>query len=242
MEAVIGKMNVQFFGKPKGHFKDKFNRVAKLAERHEELIEKFDGFINVQGITHRCLCVLMCKIMFSTGIRIGNEKSAEGYESLRKGAGFQQTYGLTTLKRQHVAVRGHRVTFSFLGKRSVHQTLYFKDKVVAEKIKSLLLDEDEEYVFPVTDYHLRKFISKYVGQGFQAKDLRTFQANVTAYNYYQRELKKVRVTTKSDRNAEIKLMVEHVAGRLGNTPAISKRAYIDPRLLEYVSDKLLIKK
>lgn len=238
MKAVVGQSKIEFFGKPKGHFNDKFNRVAKLAQRHEQIIEKLDGFINVQGMTQRCLCALMCKIMFVTGIRIGNEKSAEGYESKREGAGFQQTYGLTTLKRQHISVRGQRITFSFLGKRSVEQTLQFKDKVIAQKVKTLLMDDEDEFVFPISEYQLRKFIATYIGKGFKAKDLRTFYANVTAYNYFKRELAEYYVETKKDRNAEIKLMVEHVAGRLGNTPAISKRSYIDHRLLEKVSETI----
>jgi DNA topoisomerase IB len=77
------------------------------------------------------------------------------------------------------------------------------------------------------------FVRTELGEGFAPKDLRTFCANVTAWKHIQSYLDKPKKTKKSEAKKEIKAVVEATAKRLGNTPGIAKRNYIDGRMLDW---------
>ena len=126
---------VQIFGREygfcrsaKANYEDKHNRMVKLALRFEELSEKFDRMIEKGGyVTDTARCALACKMMMYTGIRIGNEGSAEGYitkphPNSKKEPEFVQTYGLTTLLPEHVLVKGRKVFLNFIGKKQVENS------------------------------------------------------------------------------------------------------------------------
>ena len=242
MNIQIEKSKIQFFGKLAGSNSNKFNRIAKLANRYNDLKAKFDRYMDTNNFTERSLCALACRIMLETGIRIGNETSALGYMSTRKFKDneFVETFGLTTLQKRHVKPNCKSVTFKFVGKRQIAHEIVIKDIVIVEAIKKLHLQAEskKDWLFPITDSDVRKFVNKYVGSQFMPKDFRTLKANIEAMQYFQTVIsKRDYPQRKSEFNAEKREIAEHVADVLGNTVGIAKKSYIDDRVWGYIENK-----
>lgn len=238
MKATIEAKAVMFFANPAGSYNDKFNRMAKLAKQYSVLMGKLTRFTNQAALSDRYMCALACQLMAKTGLRVGNEESADGYVSKREGVGELQTYGLTTLLKDHVTIRSGVIKLRFTGKRGIDHVVTLTDPVISAKLKLIIRETDSDKLFPISDYKLRLFVKTYVGKKFVPKDFRTLIANVEAYHYYNKYLKGVRCDTQREVKAEVRGLVEHVSEILGNTPAMARRAYIDPRLIEFVASKL----
>ena len=226
----------------KANYEDKHNRMVKLAMMFEQLSEKFDRMI-VKGdyVTDTARCALACKMMMYTGIRIGNEGSAEGYvtkphPNSKKEPEFVQTYGLTTLLPQHVLVKGRKVYLNFLGKKQVENSFTLTGELAKQVKEVLKTVEDGETLFEVTEYELTKFIKKYVGRRFTPKDFRTLRANMYAWEKFMEISERELPSTKSEFNKEVKEIATYVSEHLNNTPGVCKASYIDSMLWDEVAD------
>ena len=226
----IGTEKITFYGKAKGSNKNKFNRVNKLASMYNELHSKL---INIaergyDSCTENYRCAVATILLMETGIRVGNEDSAEGYHTKPhphakdQTVKFVKTYGLTTLLKQHVKVKKDLVMFDFIGKKQVENS-YIVPKHLTKYIKQVALNNTEP-IFGITDYQLTKFIKRYVGKQFTPKDFRTLRANILAeqkisnYDY---------PATKKEAKQIVKEVAEYVSSKLSNTPAVCKRSYIN---------------
>jgi DNA topoisomerase-1 len=233
---MVNKQPLICFGTPRGQFNCKFNRIAKLAVMYDELERKLDSFINTGKITERSTCALAVKIMLHSGIRIGNNESAAGFFSKIK-KDIAETYGLTTLKKEHVKFKRDKVVLEFVGKKHVEQRIEIKDKVIVHYLKRLYKHSTPDKVFPISDYMVRKFVSISVGRGFVPKDFRTFYANLLATQKHLEIIKRDKPRNKSAAKKEVKEIITFVAEQLGNTPAITKRSYLDVRMLDFHLEK-----
>ena len=240
--------NVSIFGTDYGFcrsarcgYDDKHNRMVKLATKFEELSEKFDRMIlKGQYVTDNARLALACKMMMHTGIRIGNEGSAEGYvtkphPNSKKEPEFVQTYGLTTLLPQHVLVKGRRVYLNFLGKKQVENSFVLNGELAKQVKRVLETVEEGETLFEVSVYELTKFVKKYVGRRFTPKDFRTLRANMVAYEKLTEICGRELPSTKREFNAEVKEIATYVSENLNNTPGVCKTSYIDPMLWDEVA-------
>lgn len=237
-----------YWGNPGGKAKTidydvgKFNRYAKIGNKADELVDKFKNTISQDFNSLDGRCSFACLVMMKYGIRIGNEDSATGYESgMEETEGeIVQTYGTTTLLNKHVFVSEDSIKLNFLGKTQVEQDILIDDPFVVEYAKKYDNPNLPEDKWLGIDYDiLFKFVKSEVGDSFIPKDFRTFCANVTGWNKIKSFLNKPKVGTKSEANDEIKTVVETVANRLGNTPGISKRNYIDGRMLDWFKSERL---
>lgn len=231
-----------FFRPLAGSYKNKFNRAVKLASMFDTLTRKFDGmFERGAGQTETARLALACKMMMYTGIRIGNEGSAEGYMTKphpysKKEPEFVKTYGLTTMLREHATVRKGVVYLNFIGKKQVENSFKLKGEL-AKQVKVLMdCSEKGEPLFSISAYELTKFIKKYVGAGFTPKDFRTMRANMVASDAMRDIFDREQPRTKTERNAEIKEIACKVSEQLNNTPSVCKKSYIDDMLFEHVCE------
>lgn len=240
--VTIDSLEYGFCRSTKCSYRDKMNRMVKLAVRFEELSEKFDGMIERGGyITDNARLALACKMMMYTGIRIGNEGSAEGYMTKphpysKEEPKFVQTYGLTTLLPEHVEFKGRRVLFNFLGKKHVDNFFEVQGKL-ATQVRRMMKAFQGETLFGITDYMLTKFIKKYVGRQFLPKDFRTMKANMLAYEMYVDILDRDLPATKSEARAEVREIAEYVSEHLNNTPGVCKANYIDNKLWDELAEE-----
>jgi len=248
METIkIYKKTYVLFGKVRGHQKDKFNRATKLAYRFEELDAKFRGIVE-RGIvsnTEHARCALAMLLMMHTGIRLGNEDSAEGYmtkphpNQKDKVPEFVKTYGLTTLLGEHIEiVNWKKCLINFVGKKQVANAFIITDKEIVRSIAILkdyqLTGNEAEPIFGITPYILTKFVKKHVGKGFSPKDFRCMKANLEAWKYVGRY--DWTSYNKKETKQQIKAMYEHVANMLNNTPGVCKKSYVCGDLPLYLSN------
>lgn len=228
---------ISVFGKSRGSNANKFNRVAKLASMFNEIDDKMNGFIKRGTVTHHARCAIAVRLMLHTGIRIGNESSAEGYmtkphPNSKVEPKFVQTYGLTTLSRDHVLVKKGKLYINFVGKKQVDNSFIITNGLVSQ-VKTLVSNNESNTLLGITAYELTKFIRKYVGKQFTPKDFRTLRANIEAWKAFKLVQALPAVQYKKDFNAEIKSIAVHVSECLNNTPGVCKKSYIDDMLFTH---------
>ena len=243
----INGKDYQFFGKLKGSNGNKFNRIIKLATMFDELEAKLTNFIIRGNFTSdHARCALALRVMMQTGIRIGNEDSAEGYTTKphpnsKAESVFTQTFGLTTLKPEHFSfildrsamTHTERCHISFLGKKSV-QNDFVLSRELTDLVKRYFEKiNDQTNVFNISAYELTKFIKRSAGRQFTPKDFRTLRANMVAWRKLESLASEPLPKTKTLFNAEVKAIATHVSERLNNTWGVCKKSYIDPSLWEY---------
>jgi len=239
--------------------KNKFNRMAKIQSIYPEIDQKLRDIIDKENKhTIEKACAFSVLLMISTGIRIGNEGSAEGYISKAPKTLGQilKTYGLTTLLHEHIDFRYSSslpyslnngdptwMILNFVGKKSVEHEIYIGDTYL---IKFGLEFYDLNHPIWLTGYDkklkeyrplevndLRKFIKKRIGRYFTPKDFRTFRGNIEAARTSKELLKhQPEKFLKKDLKEEIKEIITSCAEVLGNTNSASKKSYINPEILE----------
>lgn len=243
---TIAGRKIAFFGKVRGANTDKFNRVAKIAASYSELIDKLDRMINagIASATENSRLALAAKLLLTTGVRIGNEESADGYQTVvhpnnkTKVSSFVQTYGLATLLPEHLVLKNGKATLEFSGKSQVANAYRIADKsTVAQLTELATWSMADGTLLGVSPYKITKFIKRSVGSQFSPKDFRTFRANVDAYEFAVQLFKRPLPTTKKALNTEVREVLVHVSEVLCNTPAVCKSAYIDPCFIDFITEK-----
>jgi DNA topoisomerase I len=157
------------------------------------------------------------------------------------------SYGLSTLLREHVHLRRDSVEFDYPAKSGVRRTISLEDPLVLRAVRSLSrADTASErllvYRTPegwcevhADDINLR--FRELVGDDFSVKDLRTWHGTVLAAEAFAvaRE-----PASKTARRREEAAVMRAVAAQLGNTPAVARSSYVDPRVVEAYEQGLTI--
>jgi len=166
---------------------------------------------------------------------VGNEEYARDNDS----------FGLTTLKTRHVRVQGDEIHFKFRGKSGKEHSVTLSDKRLARIVKRCqdlpgydlfqYLDETGERRY-CTSGDVNAYLQEIAGEEFTAKDFRTWAGSVLAAEQLDEEERdNGRVTLKVSATEAVKA----VARALGNTPAVCRKAYIHPAVLEAYEDPRL---
>ena len=156
-------------------------------------------------------------------IRVGNEAYAKTNKS----------FGATTLRNRHVRVKGPKLRLEYVGKSGKKQRLTIEDRRLARIVRQTqdlpgqhlfeYLDSEGRPV-PVTSEDVNDYIREAMTGDFTAKHFRTWGASLLAFEHI--------LDLSKDGKISLKPMLEAVAAALGNTPAISRKSYIHPALIE----------
>ena len=252
------KTLIRRIGKTRGHFDRKENRAAKLIEMWPDLERKFVSMIERGGgTTETARCAYATLLMMETGIRIGNESSAEGFvcdnrrvagkdypeKGIKKGdviwqhpmhGKVVQTYGLTTLLHSHVSKKGKRLDISFVGKKIVEQSLCVKHPVL---IKFCPRGARDDLFLGINYNTLKKFIKRYVGRKFMPKDIRTAKVNllfVSKFTDMPHSVQFGEATTKTGRRKALSNAIEEVACEIGHTKSVCRSAYLSKPMIDWL--------
>jgi DNA topoisomerase IB len=161
--------------------------------------------------------------------RVGSEQYADD------SGGF----GLATLTREHVRFRDGEAVFDFLGKSGVHHVMAISDPECVALLRplrarrsgppELLAYRQGRGWHRLGSDGINEYIKLVAGESFSAKDFRTWNATAFAAarlaEFERRPGRRSRVRV-------IRVVVREVAAMLGNTPAVARRSYIDPRVLD----------
>jgi DNA topoisomerase-1 len=192
--------------------------------------------INNMELSESKVLATAIRLMEQTYIRVGNHDYEKLYGS----------YGLTTLKDEHVTIKKDKLYFSFTGKKGIEHTITLKNKKLARIIKQCR-DIPGKTLFQYFDADgkrkhidsgmLNNYIKKATNMDFSAKDFRTWAGSLQA-------IQSLRTIGNSNNAAETKKniidMLNAVSSKLGNSPNICKKYYIHPGLIRlYEENKLL---
>lgn len=208
----------------------KFDRIIDFADQLEHMRRVTGQHLRKRKLTREKVLAVMLRLMESAFFRPGNDTYAKENAS----------YGLTTMRHKHLTIDGDEIIFNYTGKSGKEQEKHIADKKLAKVIQEIddmpgyeifkYLDEDGEIVKVKSD-HLNAYIREIMGDEFSAKDFRTWAGTMIAAI----ALDELGVVDKNDQKAldkNIKEAVNKVSERLGNTPAVARGSYIDPRIIE----------
>nr|WP_121273716.1 DNA topoisomerase IB [Pedobacter schmidteae] len=178
------------------------------------------------------------QLMQKTLIRIGNESYKQLYGS----------YGLSTLKDQHVKIEGHKMRLSFVGKKGVKHDVVLNDRTLARLVKKCRdIPGQDLFQFykngsihqPVDSGRINNYIKDITGGDFTAKDFRTWGGTLEALR--QLAICSTQATQNKSKKKIVVEVLDCVAAKLGNTRAVCKSSYVYPLLLQWYEDDRLNK-
>jgi DNA topoisomerase-1 len=210
----------------------KFRRILEFSEILPRIRERIERDLAARHLTRRKVLATVVRLLDKTLIRVGNDAYARENRS----------FGLTTLRARHVAVRGHTVHFTFRGKSGVQHSVSVTDRRLARVIQQCQ-DLPGQELFRYRDEHGRvqtigsgdvnEYLREISGRRITAKDFRTWAGTMLAASTL-RDLG----PPQSGRDAERKIVqaIDTVAARLGNTRAVCRTYYVHPAVLDAYRD------
>ena len=206
---------------------DKYAHVMQFAAALPALRASVASDMKLEGLPRAKVVATIVSLLEKTLIRVGNAEYAEQNKS----------YGLTTMRRKHVAIGRGVLRFDFTGKSGKQWKLQVDDKRIAAIAKRCAeipghelfkyLDDDGAS-HTVDSGDVNAYIREITGQDFTAKDFRTWAGTVLAALALA-EFKKYDSQAEAKRN--VVTAIEKVAKQLGNTPAICRKSYVHPEVL-----------
>ncbi|NUS64322.1 MAG: DNA topoisomerase IB [Saccharothrix sp.] len=155
------------------------------------------------------------------------------------------THGVATLLCSHVAVRGSTVDFCYPAKGGIQFTTAVEDESLARAVRGLLRGRggDERLLVDdrgcaVASDDVNERFKEMVGAEFSVKDLRTWHATVLAAAAFARE---GRPESKRGRKRVEAEVMREVSEHLGNTPAVARKSYVDPRVVRLYHEGVMIR-
>jgi DNA topoisomerase-1 len=207
---------------------NKFARLADFAKALPRIRKRVRHDIKLPGLTREKVLAAVVRLLERTFIRIGNDEYARQNKS----------FGLTTIKGRHVTVRGEHLRFRFRGKSGRQHEVDIRDGQVAKIIYKLqdlpgqdlfqYIDDNGE-VRDVRSQDVNDYLREITNEDFTAKDFRTWAG--TLFSALALNVQGG-FETKGQAKANIKTAICAVAELLGNTPAICRRCYVHPAVLE----------
>lgn len=214
----------------------KFTRLIAFARALSEIRKQLARDLKLPGLSRRKVLATVVKLLEVSLIRVGNDEYARKNHS----------YGLTTLRDHHVRVSGSRLRFLFKGKSGKKHSIDIADPRLAKIVKKCQ-DLPGQEIFQYFDdagkqqdvksEDVNEYLREITGRDFTAKDFRTWAGTVLAAMALQ-EFEKFDTQTQAKRN--VLRAIEAVAERLGNTPAICRKCYVHPMLLDAYMDGALL--
>ncbi|HTE04763.1 MAG TPA: DNA topoisomerase IB [Planctomycetota bacterium] len=206
---------------------DKFGRMLAFSAALPAIRRRIAADLARPGLDRHKVLATVVRLLECTQIRVGNDEYARTNGS----------YGLTTLRHRHVAIRGPVLHFEFKGKSGQHTRVGLADRRLARIVRRCQ-SLPGEHLFQYLDDDGRRqsvgsgdvndYIRAIAGDGFSAKDFRTWAGTVLACEALL-ELGAAR--TRKAASANVVRAIDRVAQQLRNTRAVCRAYYIHPAVL-----------
>ncbi len=211
-----------------GRDDEKFERLIEFAGVLPVIRERCDADLARPGMPREKVLAAVVRLLETTLIRVGNDEYAR----------LNKSFGLTTLRTRHATVTGTRIRFKFRGKSSRQHEVGLTDRRLAAVVRrcqelpgqELFTYVDEEgQPRDVASDDVNDYLREISGADVTAKDFRTWAGTVLAY----RALRAL-APDPDDKAARRNVVdaVRFTSERLGNTPAVARRSYVHPAILE----------
>ncbi len=213
----------------------KFNRMMLFGQALPKIRERVEHDLSRRGLPRKKVLAAVVRLLGSTFIRVGNMEYARDNDS----------FGLTTMRDEHVEIAGATLHFEFRGKSGKDHVVEMKDRRLARIVRScqdvpgqdlFQYTDDQGNAHRVTSADVNAYIQDASGESFTAKDFRTWGGTMLAIQAL------AGLEPFADENASKKNLVamyKSVAEQLGNTVAVCKKYYVYPLIAElYRSGRL----
>jgi DNA topoisomerase-1 len=215
----------------------KFHRLYEFGKLIPSMRLKMEEDLAKKELSEEKVIATVISLMERTYIRIGND----GYEKL------YGSYGLTTLKDNHVKVKGDTLHFSFKGKKGIYHNISLRNRRLAKMVqqcrdipgKELFQYYDPEGVRkPIDSGMVNRYIKEATGGDFSAKDFRTWAGTLNIIRAFKAM---GQAESDSDCKKNILSALDDVSKKLGNSRTICKKYYVHPGIIKMYEEKSLDK-
>jgi DNA topoisomerase I len=206
----------------------KYHRLLAFAKALPRIRRCVEKDMSRKALSRERVIATVVHLLDTTNIRVGNDEYARD----------NQSFGLTTMRDHHVEVDGSHITFRFRGKSGKMHDVQLTDPRAARVLKRceelpgqelFQYVDDDGKVVDIDSDDVNRYIQDVSGGDFTAKDFRTWSGTVLAAWALQ-ELGEFDSNTQAKR--QVVAAVESVSEELGNTPAVCRRCYVHPEVLE----------
>ncbi|MFD1798106.1 DNA topoisomerase IB [Paracoccus aurantiacus] len=213
----------------------KYDHMLEFAKALPKIRKQVHEDMGRRGLPAEKVLATVVWLLENTMIRVGNTDYARSNKS----------HGLTTLRDRHVDIDGSKIRFHFKGKGGKNWDLGITDRRVAKIVQSVqdlpgqhlfqYQDEDGDR-HQVSSTEVNDYLREISGSEVTAKDFRTWTGTVLAaiaLSEYEK------ADSEAAAKANIRDAIESVAAHLGNTPAICRKCYVHPQIIDaYMADEL----
>lgn len=214
----------------------KYGRMITFGQALPALRARVSADLARRGMPREKVLAATVRLLEETHIRVGNEEYARENHS----------FGLTTLHNDHVDVAGSTAHFHFKGKSGIDHAIDLRDRRLARIIRQCqelpgnelfeYMDEDGQ-PRAVDSADVNTYLQEISGHDFTAKDFRTWAGTVLAARALA-DCDECQNETQPKR--AIAQAIKTVAARLGNTPAVCRKCYVHPAVLDSYSSGTLL--
>lgn len=203
----------------------KYGGLVEFGHALSRLRGKVERDLKRGNLDRETVLAAVVRLLDTEHLRVGNEEYAKANKS----------FGATTLRSRHLKRTGHSLLMRFSGKHGIVHEVNITDTNLKRVVKrcqdlpgQMLFQylNGEKEPRPITSGDVNEYMRDAIGGEFTAKHFRTWSASVIAFEQMLKKAEDARISVKS--------VIEPVAEALGNTPAISRKSYVHPSLLDAV--------
>lgn len=197
----------------------KFDMCAPFGRKLPDLRKRISSDLKHRKLTREKAIASVIALLDTGQIRVGNEAYAK----------HNKSFGATTLRGRHAKIIGKGLKLKFRGKSGRMREIACTDRDVVRCVQRMQ-DLPGQHLFryieadgtatPVASHDVNDYIRETMGESFTARNFRTWAASSLAFEILW-----------CDRDVSLKAMLEDVAERLGNTPAIVRKSYVHPAVI-----------
>jgi DNA topoisomerase I len=209
----------------------KYDKLILFAERLPALREAMAQHIELDGLPEEKVAAIAVRLINLGWFRVGSDRYAKS----------SHTFGITTLHKRHVSVRGSRISFRFRGKHSILIHSAIVDAELAAAMKELIaLPGSRLFKFELEggrcnldNRRLNAYIQAQLGEEFSAKDFRTWGGTLVAAIAFAEH---PQPASETEARRRVAAVMRTVGAKLGNTPAVARSSYVSPAVVDQYLD------
>lgn len=205
---------------------EKFDKCLAFGNLLPLIRKRVDDDLRGRKLTWERAVASVVRLLDLGAVRVGNE----GYAARNK------SFGATTLRRRHAEVTGKTLKLRYKGKSGQMREVKLSDASLARMVRNMqdlpgqhvfkYLEDDGE-VHSVGSSDVNEYLEETMGERFTAKNFRTWHASVMGMECLK----------DGEGKMPMKELLECVASQLGNTPAVTRKSYIHPAVIDLLDDQ-----
>jgi DNA topoisomerase-1 len=211
--------------------REKFERALRFARSLPRLRRGVSADLEPDGFHRERVLACAVRLLDRGLFRVGSDEYAEADSGV----------GLATIRKEHLTFENGTAQFDYPGKGGIRRIQSIRDPDSIEVLRTLkrhrahgnelLAYRNGRHWLPIRADDINDYLKSHIGEEFSAKDFRTWNATVLAAVVVAADGRDAK--TKTARRRAMNAAVREVADVLGNTPAVARRAYIDPRVFDH---------